>query len=323
MKYFVFLLFIPLAIYYFFKTEEFEKDLVVYSYSSFVSPWGPGPVIQDLYYQKTGRRVQFVDAGDGRSLLKKLEIEKYKNVDIILGLDQYTLQEVSPKHLLDLSFEDIEKHELPLSYDKGKAIPYDWAPLGFSYRGELKNKPRSLKEFFSSLKGKVVLMDPRTSTPGLHWLSWIGSYDFNIVNSVITNSKQFLVMPSWTTSYALFKKGEVDFVFTYQTSRLYHLIEENVKDYHFLIFEEGHPVQIEYVAVLANSSYPERAKNFIHFLLTKEVQSIIMKKNYMLPVVKGVVENTEFETLKKIEKLHVSEKQTIRELLNQWNRLIN
>ncbi len=310
--------------YYFFKVEEPVEDLVVYSYSSFVSPWGPGPAIQDLYYQNTGKRVRFVDAGDGRTLLKKLEIERYKNIDVILGLDQYTLRDLNPKKLLELPFKNIEKHpELPLSYLKENAIPYNWAPLGFSYRGDLKNKPQSLKEFFSFLKGRVVLMDPRTSTPGLHWLSWVGRYDVDIINSVIAAPNKFLVMPSWTTAYAIFKKGEVDFVFTYQTSPLYHFIEEKVRDYDFLIFEEGHPIQVEYAAVLASSSHVRRAKSFIHFLLTNEVQSIIMKKNYMLPVVKGVTQDTAFANLEEVKALPPLGEQVVKKLLSQWNHLIN
>ena len=64
---------------------ERAKEVIVYTYDSFVSEWGPGPEIEELFEKKTGLNLTFVDCGDGVQLLSRAVLEK-NNVaaDVIL-----------------------------------------------------------------------------------------------------------------------------------------------------------------------------------------------------------------------------------------------
>ena len=52
--------------------SEDRQDLVVYTYDSFNSDWGPGPKIEKAFENICNCDVRFVTAGDGAALLAKL-----------------------------------------------------------------------------------------------------------------------------------------------------------------------------------------------------------------------------------------------------------
>ena len=57
---------------------EEKQDLVVYTYDSFNSDWGPGPKIEKAFENICDCDVKFVTAGDGAALLAKLRLEGNK-----------------------------------------------------------------------------------------------------------------------------------------------------------------------------------------------------------------------------------------------------
>ncbi|MCL2473069.1 MAG: hypothetical protein FWF26_05255, partial [Treponema sp.] len=74
------------------KTPEDQKnthELVIWTYDSFNSEWGPGPSVSDSFEAKTGIKITWVSHGDAGQLLSNLLLEgKNAEADIILGLDQ-------------------------------------------------------------------------------------------------------------------------------------------------------------------------------------------------------------------------------------------
>ena len=67
---------------------EEKSELVIYTYESFVSEWGPGPQIAANFEKECGCTVRFVGAGDGAALLGRLRLEGERTpADIVLGLD--------------------------------------------------------------------------------------------------------------------------------------------------------------------------------------------------------------------------------------------
>ena len=67
---------------------EEKPELVIYTYESFVSEWGPGPQIAANFEEECGCTVRFVGAGDGAALLGRLRLEGERTpADIVLGLD--------------------------------------------------------------------------------------------------------------------------------------------------------------------------------------------------------------------------------------------
>jgi len=65
-----------------------KPELVIYTYESFVSEWGPGPAIAANFEAICDCTVRFVGAGDGAALLGRLKLEGARTpADIVLGLD--------------------------------------------------------------------------------------------------------------------------------------------------------------------------------------------------------------------------------------------
>ena len=52
-----------------------KPELVIYTYDSFTSEWGPGPAIAKAFEATCGCTVRFVGAGDGAALLSRLKLE--------------------------------------------------------------------------------------------------------------------------------------------------------------------------------------------------------------------------------------------------------
>jgi thiamine transport system substrate-binding protein len=331
----IFVIVIGLAIaadYYRLKVAEKSqgKELVVYTYSSFSNAWGPGPQLKENFEKQCACKLRFVDVDDARLLLQRLEFEKDKSrADLILGLDQATLNEakkLTSWHTISVS--PVKWHpELPLKPEAGaEFIPYDWAPMAFVYRkGEIR-PPKSLKDLLDQRFQKTIsVIDPRTSTPGFQFLSWIVKTKgidtaFEYLQGLEPNF--FTVSNSWSSAYGLFKKKQAKIVFSYLTSPVYHWIEENDRSYQAVVLDEPYPYQVEYVAIPAAAKNKELATQFVKFVLLKEQQSIIMQKNYMLPVVSGVVDGTEFADLPKVQLQDSAQDFEVKELLDRWQRFL-
>src|SRR5262245_48489377 len=62
--------------------------LTVYTYSSFVSDWGPGPAVKKAFEAECACRLNFVAVEDGVVLLSRLRLEGPSSpADVVLGLD--------------------------------------------------------------------------------------------------------------------------------------------------------------------------------------------------------------------------------------------
>jgi thiamine transport system substrate-binding protein len=173
------------------------------------------------------------------------------------------------------------------------------------------------------LKSKIALQDPRTSSPGLHFLVWV--FENKDADSAIRylkqmNSQVHSYSPSWTASYGLFTTGQADMVFSYVTSPVYHAVEE--KDNSFMAAEttEALPVQVEFAGIPSTCRNCEAAEMFVNFLLTDEAQRVIMAKNWMLPVNDKVKEGTAFDAVKKYKTLPIKfyEQSRVERWLSTW-----
>ena len=69
-------------------TSAATPTLTVYTYASFVSDWGPGPLIEPAFEAHCGCDLKFVGVEDGAALLGRLKLEGSRSsADVILGLD--------------------------------------------------------------------------------------------------------------------------------------------------------------------------------------------------------------------------------------------
>ena len=271
-----------------------ERKLRILTYGSFVGPMGPGAEIFNRFKKENNCDIEVVSVGDAGLLLERLKLAPASMpFDIVIGLDQYLLAEAAAQaQWKNLVIPDVVNlRPEAVAFGTSPFIPYDWSPLGFVFRqGEIE-PPREFKDLLNEkYKGKIALQDPRSSSPGLQFLNWVrdvqGADAADFLRKFKANVQS--VSPSWSFSYGLFMKNQASLVFTYLTSLTYHWETEKDPRFQIAVFKEGHPVQVEYAAVTANCRDCALAEKLVLSFLEPENQKIIMKKNFMFPVVKGV-----------------------------------
>ena len=265
--------------------SEERQNLVVYTYDSFNSDWGPGPQIEKAFENICSCDLKFVTAGDGAALLAKLRLEGNKTkADVVVGLDTNLLQSAKDSglfspHNLNISLD------LPIAWKDETFMPFDWGYFSFVFdKRKTTNIPKSFEELANS-DLKIAIQDPRSSTPGLGLVLWIEKLYNNesktfwrqLADNVVT------VTPGWSEAYGLFIEGEVDGVLSYTTSPAYHKVAENDNTKVAAIFDEGHLMQIEVGAILEKSEKKQLAADFLAFMTSSEAQSIIPTTNWMYP----------------------------------------
>jgi thiamine transport system substrate-binding protein len=275
--------------------------LTVYTYDSFVSDWGPGPKIEAAFEQTCGCDLKFVSSGDGAALLARLLLEgDQTEADVVLGLDTNLTAKAADAGLFaDSGLRDVP-YDLPVGWDDPVFVPYDWGYFAFVYdKTNVKDVPTSFEALAAS-DLKIVVEDPRSSTPGLGLLLWVkaayGDRAEEIWKGLADNI--VTVTPGWSEAYGLFLKGEADMVLSYTTSPAYHLIAESDDTKAAAAFTEGHYLQVEVAAKVASTDEPDLADRFLAFVVTDAFQSVIPETNWMYPAVmpKGGL-NPGFDTL--------------------------
>lgn len=272
-----------------FAAEAEDKTLTVYTYESFISDWGPGPKIKAEFEKTCACTVNFVGVADGVALLTRLKLEGAgAKADIALGLDTSLLSEAKATGLFQPAGVETGAVKVPGGYSDDTFIPYDYGHFAVVYDTEtIKNPPKSLKDLVEGdASQKIVIEDPRTSTPGLGLLLWMKSVYGDKAPEAWSRLKDrvLTVTPGWSEAYGLFTKGEVPMVLSYTTSPAYHMVEEKSDRYQAASFSDGHYVQIEVAGILKSAKDSDLAKSFLTFLVSPEAQDIIPTTNWMMPV---------------------------------------
>jgi len=265
-----------------------EKTLTVYTYESFISEWGPGPKVKEAFEKTCGCTVNFVGITDGVALLSRLKLEgPATKADVVLGLDTNLVAEAKETGLFDAHGIDASAVKVPGDYKDDVFVPYDYGHFAVVYDTKtLANPPKSLKELVEGdASQKIVIEDPRTSTPGLGLLLWVKSVYGDKAGEAWAKLKGrvLTVTPGWSEAYGLFTKGEAPMVLSYTTSPAYHMIAENENRYQAAPFSEGHAIQIEVAGLLKNAPEKELAREFLSFMITPAFQDTIPENNWMMP----------------------------------------
>ena len=266
--------------------------LTVYTYSSFVADWGPGPKITPIFEKQCGCKIEWVSVGDGAALLSRLKLEGQKTpADVVLGLDTSLTAEATATGLMAPHGADLKALKLPIAWNDPNFVPFDYGYFAFMWdTQQLKTPPKSLADLAApGAEPKILLEDPRTSTPGLGLLLWLktvygdkaGEMWKGIAPKILTVSK------SWDEAYGLFTKGEAPLVLSYTTSQSYHVLSDKTDRYKALVFPEGNYMQIEVAGMLNAAPHPDLAKKFLQFLISKDFQQAIPETNWMYPVIDG------------------------------------
>ncbi|PIE14183.1 MAG: thiamine ABC transporter substrate binding subunit [Rhodobacterales bacterium] len=260
--------------------------LTVYTYDSFISDWGPGPAVEKAFEATCGCDLQFVGAGDGAALLSRLKLEGARSeADIVLGLDTNLTAEAEATGLFAPHGKTVETN-VPGGWSDATFLPYDWGFFAFVYD---KTKLSEVPADFDALAAsdlKIVIQDPRSSTPGLGLLLWIKEQYGDkaadmwaaLADNIVT------VTPGWSEAYGLFLEGEADMVLSYTTSPSYHVIAESDDTKAAAMFP-SHYMQIEVAGKVAGTDQDALADQFLEFMMSEGFQSVIPTTNWMFPAV--------------------------------------
>jgi thiamine transport system substrate-binding protein len=262
-----------------------DNVLTVYTYESFVTEWGPGPVIEEAFEATCDCDLQFEAAGDGAALLSRLQLEGPRTeADIVLGLDT-NLTAAARETGLFAEHGITPELDLPVDWADDHFLPFDWGY--FAFVGNAGDPaPDSLRALADS-DISIVIQDPRSSTPGLGLLMWVKTIYGDEAPALWQDLSDNIVTvtPGWSEAYGLFLEGEADAVLSYTTSPAYHLIAEEDDSKVAWAFDEGHYMQVEVAGKVAGTDVPDLADQFMAFMLTDAFQSAIPTTNWMYPAV--------------------------------------
>ena len=269
----------------------YAEKLTIYTYDSFVSEWGPGPIIEKIFEEKYNADVDFVAVDSAATLLNKVFLEgDTSKADIVLGLDMNLFDLAEQSGLFTShNIKDINNLiNLPLKWETNKFVPYNYGYFSFVYnKANLETPPKSMDELINSTNARIVIQDPRTSTPGLGLLTWMKALYGDQAGDEWKklNKKIISVTKGWTDAYYnFFMAGEADMVLSYTTSPAAHIMFEERYDILATTFEEGNYITIEFAGILNNSQNKDLANKFLNFMLSEEFQSVIPSTNIMYPI---------------------------------------
>ena len=289
------------------KTDDQRlKQVIIYAYDSFSGEWGPGPEIARLFKEKTGMEVIFADCEDGGHVLSKAILEKKDPyADVVIGIDNNLWKQAYDEGILD-SFVPSNANEVkaelwaklnPLENivtdadvksSKATLTPFDFSPFAFIFNTKSGiEAPKCLEDLTKDIYAKkIILMDPRTSTPGLGFETWVKTvygdraddYMKRLEPSILT------MTPGWSAGYGMFTDGEAPLVISYTTSPAYHIEYGEGDQFQALIFDDGHIMQVEGAGIVKGAKNKKGAQAFIEFLISPEAQNVIPLTQWMFPV---------------------------------------
>ena len=265
-----------------------EDKLAVYTYESFTAEWGPGPIVEKAFEAECSCDIEFVSVADGVALLNRVRLEGASGkADIVLGLDTNLTKEAAETGLFaphGLTPTDLQ---VPGGWADTTFLPFDYGYFAVVYDSEaLKTPPASLQDLVEgNPEDKIVIQDPRTSTPGLGLVLWVKSVYGDKASEAWAKLKGrvLTVTPGWSEAYGLFTKGEAPMVLSYTTSPAYHVIAEKTDRYKAAAFSEGHYMQIEVAGMTKKGAENPLSAKFLAFMTSPAFQDAIPETNWMFP----------------------------------------
>lgn len=291
--------------------------LTVVAYDSFASTHGMAPTIKTLFEAQCGCELKIVPSGDAGQMLNRLELDterKKITAQVAIGVDQSLWPRAQPlaeswregTGPADFSTEPQSlKAVVPELRIASDFFPFDYGTHAWMVdtKGVREQKLTS-PEYWVDLekdefKKKLLIEDPRTSTPGLGLLLYTKfMYRERFQEFWKKMRSQWLTLPSgWSQAYGLFLKGQAPFVWSYTASQAYHAENpdpspENKNRYQALLLKNAFgkteaPVQVEGAILIrggsTTSEQKKLARQFIEFLLSETVQKQVALKNWMHP----------------------------------------
>ncbi len=290
------------------KPVKAQEQLTVYSYDSI--EWWMKEIVP-IFEQKYGVKVNLVLIGDAGEVLNRLILEKDNpQADVVVGIDNSYLAKAIDAGILEPyrpANADVIPDWIIEKFDPTFHLtPYDYGFIAINYRKDMvQNPPASLEDLTKpEWKGKLIIEDPRTSSPGMAFLLWTiavyGDDWLNYWEKLKENDVQ--IVEGWSAAWNAFTKGEYPLVLSYATSPAATVYYDNNTNIGAVAFKEGNYLQIEGAGIVKGAKHPELAKKFIEFLISEEAQEKLPLNQWMYPVNKNVQTPEVFKYAVKIDK---------------------
>jgi thiamine transport system substrate-binding protein len=146
-----------------------QPVLTVYTYDSFASEWGPGPVIEKGFEETCGCDLQFIGLDSSIGAFNRIRLEGASSkADVLLGLDVNLAGDARETGLFAAHGVELGELATPISWDDPLFAPFDWGHFAFVYdTRRMPAPPASFKELLDAPDDlKIAIQDPRSATPG-------------------------------------------------------------------------------------------------------------------------------------------------------------
>ena len=301
-----------------------KPRLTIYTYDAFAADWGPGPKIKEAFEIDCGCVLEFVSMDSSIGLLRKIQLEgETTEADIVLGLDTNLIAIAAKTGLFAPSGTGVDNLNLPIEWNDPVFVPFDFGYFAFVFNRDIVKHPPTSFEALAAMPDdfKIIIQDPRASTPGLGLLLWVQTAYGDEASKIWQQlaPKILTITKGLSEAYGLFLKGEAEMVLSYTTSPAYHLIAEGDDRFDSAPFVEGHYLQVEVAAMLKSSRQQKLARRFMAFISTDEFQNIIPATNWMFPAVKTATPLPQgFSTLRYPKKSLMLDSAEVERNRKQW-----
>jgi len=270
--------------------------LVIYSYDSFVS-YGLPKATNAIFEKQHNCKIEYRTFGGVGATLNKLILEKSNpQADLFVGLNMNNLQKALDEDLF-IPYKPNNYNVIPEQYridKKWRVIPFDGPnSLAIIYDSQkLKNPPKSFEDLLKpEYKGKLILEDPRTSSPGMGFLLWtVGVFGENGFIDYWKKLKPTIyhIYPNWDSAFTAFTKGEAPMMISYDADPAYFYNDNKSTRYKAVIPSEGGWLQLEFVGVVKGAKHQKLAEEYVDFMLSKTFQKEIPLHQWTFPIDKSI-----------------------------------
>lgn len=272
-------------------------ELVVYTYDSFVA-WGPALAIKEAFEKAhPGVTLVWIATRDSSEMLARViaELELgLPTADVFVGLADVEVPRALARNVFRPLAPERLAHlaDVPADLrigDDAFVVPFDYGYITLVYDvralpAEL--VPRTLDDLLRpELKGKIVLQDPRTSSPGLSFLLWtIAHYGEDwpafwekLLANVLT------VTRGWIESYDMLEAREALLGVSYSTDEAFTQIVYGELRRRVLTPDGEAFRQVEYMGIVRTTQKAELAHALLDLILSPEIQELIPTSQWMFP----------------------------------------
>lgn len=282
--------------------DDGARELVVLTHESF----NPPEELVNQFENDTNSEVVLRKAGDANEVLNMAILFKDAPVaDVLFGVDNAMLSKALANDLFTPYEPNASEHiaDRFVLDDRWRATPVDHGYVALNYdKAALQEAglepPQDLKELTEPRwKGKLVVEDPRTSSPGNAFLlttvarfGTTGDYTYEDYWQDLKEN-DVLVSPGWSTAYYThfsLHGGDRPVVVSYTTSPAFELFygDENLTEPPSgnVIAPQTTWHQIEFAGILNGTDQEELAQAFIDLLVSEPFQERIPATMAVYPV---------------------------------------